>query len=48
MVAIWPFLTAQSSKFGLFLKWFARNKMIWPFGQFLAFLKIKENSIHVF
>jgi hypothetical protein len=33
-VAIWPFL-----------KLFARNKMVWPFGHFLAFLNVDKNSI---
>ncbi len=31
---IWPFL-----------KQFSRNKMIWPFGLFLAFFNLEENSI---
>jgi len=34
MVAIWPFL-----------KRFARNKMICPFGHFLPFSNVEENGI---
>jgi len=33
-VAIWPVL-----------KLFVRNKMLWPFGHFLAFLNVDKNSI---
>jgi len=28
-----------------FLKLFARNKMVWPFGHFLAFFNVDKNSI---
>jgi len=38
------FFKTKSFKF-CFLKWFARNKMIGPFGHFLAFLNVEENSI---
>jgi len=39
------FLNSKSAKFGLFLKLFARNKMVWPFDHFLAFFNFVENSI---
>jgi len=29
----------------VFLKLFVRNEIIWPFGHFLAFLNVEQNSI---
>ncbi len=34
MVVIWPFL-----------KLFARNKVVWPFGHFWPFLNVDKNNI---
>jgi len=38
-------LKGQICQIWPFLKLFARNKMVWPFGHFMAFLKIDKNSI---
>jgi hypothetical protein len=43
-VAIWP-LKTPNQPYLAFLKQFVRNKIIWPFGHFLAFLDLDENSI---
>jgi hypothetical protein len=40
-VAIWPLKRPNQP----FLKQFSRNKMIWPFGLFLAFFNLEESFL---